>query len=137
MKKQQEMRAKEKAAASRKMMKAEKEEQFRWSIEDGAFKMQASKDQLIKCFKTILDRHRKRQTMRNEIMLGHAPRNVKVHSKHYDDHTTGISEGCMNENTFQVLIENYEDFDCYSTDLDQQIDELATYGYAGTSAMHS
>ncbi len=45
--------------------------------------------------------------------------------------------GCTEENTFRVLIENYQDFDCYSMDTDQKIDELVEYGYAGTTAMRS
>ncbi len=112
------MQAKEKAAATRKMTKAEKEEQWRWSMEDGVFKMQAGKDQLIKCFKTILDRHRRCETMRNGIMLGHTPPNPNVCSKHYDKHTAEIRDGCMEENTSRVLIQNCEDFDYYSMHTD-------------------
>ncbi len=99
-KKQQEMQAKEKAATGKKMSKKEKEEQFRQSMEDGAFKTWEGKDHLIKCFKTILDRHRKRETMRNRILLGSVPLNPKVHSKCYDQHTAEIRDGCMEENTF-------------------------------------
>ncbi len=43
----------------------------------------------------------------------------------------------MEENTFQVLIENYEDFEYYSMDTDRQIDNLTAYGYAGHTVLHS
>ncbi len=43
----------------------------------------------------------------------------------------------MEENMFRDLIENYQDFHCYSMDMDQMIDELVAYGYTGTTAMHS
>ncbi len=39
-KKYEELQAKEKAAATRKLMRAEKEEQFRWAKDEGVFKMQ-------------------------------------------------------------------------------------------------
>ncbi len=112
------------------MMIKEKEEQFRWSMEDGAFKTWDGKNHLIKRFKTILDRHRKRQMARNQILLGNALPNEKDHSKCYNDHTAAIGEGCTEENMFRVLIENYKDFDCFSMDMDQKIDELVVYGYA-------
>ncbi len=69
-------------------------------MEDGAFKTQAGKDQLIKCFKTIVDRHRKHEMMRNEILLGCASPNLKVHLKRYDKHKGEFRDGCMEENTF-------------------------------------
>ncbi len=34
-------------------------------------------------------------------------------------------------------MENFEDFDSHSMDMDRKIDELTTYGYAGHTAMHS
>ncbi len=70
-------------------------------------------------------------------MLGCTPLNPKVHSKCYDQHMAEIRDGCTEENTFRVLIENYQDLDCYSTDMDQKIDELAAYRYAGTTVMCS
>ncbi len=83
-KKQQEWQAKEKAAATRKLTKKEKEEQWRWSMEDGTFKMLAGRQQLINRFKVIIDRHQKRQMMRNEIALGRAELDPRVHSKRYN-----------------------------------------------------
>ncbi len=117
-KKQQEWEARKKAAAKKKMTKKEKEEQWRQLMENGAFKMQAGKEQLINRFKATLDRHQRHQMRRNEILLGCTQPDPKVHSKLYDDHVAGIREGCTEENMFRVLIENYEDFDCYSMDLD-------------------
>ncbi len=116
--KQQEWQAQKQAAATRKMMKTEKEEQWRRLMEDGAFKTQAGKEQLINRFKAILDKHKRCEMMRNEILLGHAQPDPRVCSKCYDDHMAGIREGCTKENMFQVLIENYEDFDYYSMDTD-------------------
>ncbi len=139
-KKYKELQAKEKAAATRRLMKAEKEEQFRWLKDEGAFKTQEGRDHMIRHFKVIVDRHRKREISRNRILLGKALYSEKFHSKCYDEHTAAIKEGCSEDpsgNTFRALIENYEDFDHYSTDTEQNIDELVAFGYAGTTAMCS
>ncbi len=131
---------KEKAAATRKLTRKEKEEQFRWSKDEGALKTQEGREQLIRHFKAIVDRHRKRQTARNQILLGKIPPSKKFHSKCYDEHMAAIREGCTEDasgNTFRVLIKNYEDFDYLSMDTDQKIDELVTFGYAGTTVMCS
>ncbi len=86
-------------------------------MEDGAFKMSAGRKQLTDRFKAILGRHKRRQTIRNKILLGRAPPNLKVCSKRYDKHMGEIREGCMEENMLRVLIENYEDFAYYSMDM--------------------
>ncbi len=78
---QQEWQVQQMAAATRKMTKREKEEQWRQSTEQGAFKTIASRQQLINHFKVIIDRHQRCQMMRNEIMLGHAAPDPQVHLK--------------------------------------------------------
>ncbi len=54
----------------RKMTKREKEEQWRQSMEQGAFKTIAGQKQLSDHFRVIMERHQKCQTKRNQIMLG-------------------------------------------------------------------
>ncbi len=76
---------------------------------------------MIKRSRAIVDRHRKRQTARNQILLGKIPASKKFHSKRYDEHMAAIKEGCSEDasrNTFRVLIENYEDFYYFSMDKD-------------------
>ncbi len=68
----------------RKLTKKEKEEQWRRLMEDGVFKMPAVRQQLVDRFKAIIDRHQRCQTMRNEIVLGCAAPDPRVHSKRYD-----------------------------------------------------
>ncbi len=117
-KKQQEWQAQEKADATRKLPKREKEEQWRWLMEDGAFKTLAGRQQLIVRFKVTIDRHQRRQRRRNEIVLGRADPDLRFYLKRYDREVAEIKRGCLEENTFHVLIENYKDFECYSMDTD-------------------
>ncbi len=63
----------QRAAATLKCMKAEKEEQFRHVKDEGAFRTQAGKDAMTRCFKTVVDRHRKCEQSRNQILLGTEP----------------------------------------------------------------
>ncbi len=115
---QQEWQATETAAATRKLTKREKEEQWIQSMEEGSFKMLAGRQQLVDRFKVIIDRHRRCQVKRNEIVLGCAEPDPRVHLEHYDRKVAEIKRVCLEENMFQVLIENYEDYECYSMDMD-------------------
>ncbi len=54
--------------------------------------------------------------------------------KCYDRELAAIREGCDNQETFNFLVENCDD-QCFSTDMDQRIDDLITYGYMGNTAM--
>ncbi len=102
-------------AAMRKLNKREKEEQWRESVEQGAFKMKAGWQQLIDHFRVIMDRHRRHQMKRNQIQLGHVPLDPRVQSKHYDREMVVMRDGCNNQDMFQFLLENYND-ECFSMD---------------------
>ncbi len=67
---QQEFQAKRAGAAMRKLTKREKEEQWRQSMEQGAFKTIAGRKQLIDSLSVLMERHQKRQTRSNQIVLG-------------------------------------------------------------------
>ncbi len=123
-----------------KYMQAEKEEQFRCAKDKGAFRTQAGKDAMIKRFKAVVDRHRNREQARNQMLLGTKPYSNKFKSKRYDEHVANIRENCRDDvsgNVFRALIENYHDKDYFSTDMDQRIDQLVAFGYAGTTVMRS
>ncbi len=68
-------------------------------------------------------------------MLGREKADLRVHSMCYNVEVAAIKQGCTEEQTFQILIENYKDFECYSMDMDWRIDELTAYGYAGHTVM--
>ncbi len=113
-KKQEEWQAEKRAAATMKYTKREKEEQFRCVKDEGAFRTQAGKDAMIKRFKAVVDRHRKREQSRNRILLGTEPYSDKFKSKCYDEHVASIRENCSEDvsgNMFRALIENYHDED--------------------------
>ncbi len=71
--------------------------------------------------------------MRNQIQLGREPLDPRVHLKCYDREIAAIKECCDNQDTFHVLLENYND-QCFSMDMDQNINELIAYGYVATTA---
>ncbi len=78
--------------------------------------------------------------MRSEILLGTREYSDKFESKRFNDHVAHIREECKNEpsgNTFEALIQNYHDEDYFSTDMDERLDKLVAFGYAGTTAMCS
>ncbi len=132
---QQEWQAKQMKEAMRKKTKREKEEQWRQSMEQGAFKTIAGKQQLIDHFRVIVDRHQRCQMKRNQIVLGREPPDLKVHSECYDREVAAIKWDCTKDQMFPILMENYDDMECFSMDMDQKIDEQTTYRYAGHTAM--
>ncbi len=71
-------------------------------------------------------------------MLGEREYSDKFESKHFNDHVANIREGCKDDSsTFKYLIENYHDEDYFSTDTDERVTQLVTFGYVGTTAMHN
>ncbi len=76
---------------------------------------------MIRCFKAVVDRHRKREQSRNQILLGTELHSDKFKSKQYDEHVANIRENCSGDasgNLFKALIKNYHDEDYFSTDTD-------------------
>ncbi len=132
--------AEERAKATLKCTKAEKEEQFRKATYEGVFKTQAGRDAMIGCFKAVVERHRKHERARSQMLLGTRPHSDQFKSKCFDEHMACIREECKDDasgNVFKALIENYHDEDYFSTDTDERIDKLAAFGYTGTTTMHS
>ncbi len=71
-------------------------------------------------------------------MLGEREYSDKFESKHFNEHVAHIREECKDDaSTFRHLIENYHDEDYFSTDMDERIDKLVAFGYAGTTAICS
>ncbi len=58
-------------------------------------------------------------------------------SKLFDSRVAGIRESCKDDppGTFKSLMEEYKDEDYFSSDMDEQIDQLKAFAYIGTTAM--
>ncbi len=137
-KKQEERLVAERAEAMRKRTKAEKGEQFQRAVYEGAFETQVGREGLIRSFQSVLKRHRGRERVRCEIVLGEREYSDKFESKHFNQHVADIKESCKDDDpaTFRHLIENYKDEDYFCLDTDERVTQLVAFAYVGTTAMH-
>ncbi len=71
-------------------MKAEKEEQFRRSVYEGAFESEVGREGLIRAFQSVLKRHGQRERARKEIVLGTREYSDIYESKRFNDQVAPI-----------------------------------------------